>query len=121
MKVCSYAWFDIHVHSISACGTFDPRFANGWSIGAKFDGEFADRPQTYAGTATARYVWRAPRMPQRRAVTDAWAGGSASCGAAACNSPAQRTAASGHKQPTNHVRVGGSIFRKQPPRPWPTD
>jgi uncharacterized protein with beta-barrel porin domain len=33
------------------------RFANGWSLGAKFDGEFSDRAQTYAGTATARYVW----------------------------------------------------------------
>ncbi|MGA8991225.1 MAG: autotransporter domain-containing protein, partial [Rhodoplanes sp.] len=33
------------------------RFLNGWSIGGRFDGEFADRAQTYAGTATLRYVW----------------------------------------------------------------
>jgi tRNA-splicing ligase RtcB len=32
------------------------RFANGWSLGAKFDGEFANRAQTYAGSATARYT-----------------------------------------------------------------
>jgi uncharacterized protein with beta-barrel porin domain len=33
------------------------RFANGFALGAKFDGEFAPRSQTYAGTATARYAW----------------------------------------------------------------
>ena len=33
------------------------RFLNGWAIGARFDGEFADRAQTYAGTGTLRYVW----------------------------------------------------------------
>ena len=33
------------------------RFLNGWAIGGRFDGEFADRAQTYAGTATLRYVW----------------------------------------------------------------
>ncbi len=33
------------------------RFANRWSLIAKFDGEFADRAQTYAGTAAARYTW----------------------------------------------------------------
>jgi outer membrane autotransporter protein len=33
------------------------RFANGWSLAAKFDGEFAAHSQTYAGTATARFGW----------------------------------------------------------------
>jgi outer membrane autotransporter protein len=33
------------------------RLASGVSFGAKFDGEFASRAQTYAGTATVRYVW----------------------------------------------------------------
>ena len=33
------------------------RFLNGWALGGRFDGEFADRAQTYAGTGTLRYVW----------------------------------------------------------------
>lgn len=33
------------------------RFLNGWAIAGRFDGEFADRSQTYAGTGTLRYVW----------------------------------------------------------------
>ena len=33
------------------------QFLNGWAIGGRFDGEFADRAQTYAGTGTLRYVW----------------------------------------------------------------
>jgi outer membrane autotransporter protein len=33
------------------------RFLNGWSLGARFDGEFADRARTYAGTGTLRYTW----------------------------------------------------------------
>jgi T5SS/PEP-CTERM-associated repeat protein/autotransporter-associated beta strand protein len=33
------------------------RFLNGWALGARFDGEFANRAQTYAGTGTLRYVW----------------------------------------------------------------
>jgi uncharacterized protein with beta-barrel porin domain len=33
------------------------RLGNGWSITGKFDGEFADRYQSYAGTDTVRYVW----------------------------------------------------------------
>jgi uncharacterized protein with beta-barrel porin domain len=32
-------------------------FANGISIAAKFDGEFASNSQTYAGTGTVRYTW----------------------------------------------------------------
>ena len=32
-------------------------FANGIVLGAKLDGEFAARTQTYTGTATARYAW----------------------------------------------------------------
>jgi autotransporter-associated beta strand protein len=33
------------------------RLTANWSLLAKFDGEFADGSQTYAGTATARYTW----------------------------------------------------------------
>jgi len=33
------------------------RFASGLSFGAKFDGEFANRSQTYAGTGSVRYLW----------------------------------------------------------------
>ena len=33
------------------------RFLNGWALAARFDGEFADRAQTYAGTGTLRYTW----------------------------------------------------------------
>jgi outer membrane autotransporter protein len=33
------------------------RFANGFAFGVKFDGEFAVHAQTYAGTATLRYLW----------------------------------------------------------------
>lgn len=29
----------------------------GWSLMAKFDGEFSERTQTYAGTGRVRYVW----------------------------------------------------------------
>ena len=33
------------------------RLRNNLSIGAKFDGEFANRSQTYSGAGTVRYVW----------------------------------------------------------------
>ncbi|WP_165825145.1 autotransporter domain-containing protein [Rhodopseudomonas palustris] len=33
------------------------RFAGGLALSAKFDGEFAAHAQTYAGTATLRYLW----------------------------------------------------------------
>jgi uncharacterized protein with beta-barrel porin domain len=33
------------------------RLANNVSFGAKLDGEFSSRSQTYSGTGTARYVW----------------------------------------------------------------
>ena len=33
------------------------RYANGVSFIAKFDGEFANHSQTYAGTGTIRYTW----------------------------------------------------------------
>ena len=33
------------------------RFANGVTLLAKFDGEFASRSSTYAGTGTVRYAW----------------------------------------------------------------
>jgi hypothetical protein len=29
----------------------------GWSLLAKFEGEFANGSQTYAGTGTIRYAW----------------------------------------------------------------
>jgi hypothetical protein len=33
------------------------RLINGVALLGKFDGEFANRSQTYAGTGTVRYVW----------------------------------------------------------------
>ena len=33
------------------------RLVNGVTLLAKFDGEFARRSQTYAGTGTIRYAW----------------------------------------------------------------
>jgi outer membrane autotransporter protein len=38
-------------------GGSELRLRNGWSIMGKFDGEFASRLQSYAGTGTVRYVW----------------------------------------------------------------
>jgi len=38
-------------------GGSELRLRNGWSIIGKFDGEFASRLQSYAGTGTVRYVW----------------------------------------------------------------
>ncbi len=40
-------------------GTFGPEvtWRYGWSLMAKFDGEFASGAQTYAGTARLRYTW----------------------------------------------------------------
>jgi len=45
-----------HDSGLASAGA-ELRFAGGWSLGAKFDGEFAARSQTYAGTGTVRYVW----------------------------------------------------------------
>jgi outer membrane autotransporter protein len=44
-------------HSGLAAAGAELRFANGFALGAKFDGEFAVHSHTYAGTATARYTW----------------------------------------------------------------
>ena len=33
------------------------RVTNNWSLVGKFDGEFANRLQSYAGTGTVRFVW----------------------------------------------------------------
>ena len=33
------------------------RLANGVTLLSKFDGEFASRSNTYAGTGTVRYTW----------------------------------------------------------------
>jgi outer membrane autotransporter protein len=33
------------------------RLASNWSVGARFDGEFASGSQSYAGTGTVRYAW----------------------------------------------------------------
>jgi autotransporter-associated beta strand protein len=38
-------------------GGSELRLRNGWSVTGKFDGEFASRLQTYAGTGTLRYTW----------------------------------------------------------------
>jgi uncharacterized protein with beta-barrel porin domain len=33
------------------------RLVNGVTLSGKFDGEFASRAQTYAGTGTVRWAW----------------------------------------------------------------
>ncbi len=33
------------------------RLTNNWTVGAKFDGEFANSAQTYTGTGSIRYAW----------------------------------------------------------------
>jgi len=33
------------------------RFARGWSLGAKFDGEFSRTTVLYSGTGSVRYTW----------------------------------------------------------------
>src|SRR6516225_9299042 len=38
-------------------GGSELRLRNGWSLIGKFDGEFASRLQSYAGTGTVRYTW----------------------------------------------------------------
>lgn len=43
--------------SALASAGFELRFVNRWSLSTRFDGEFADRGQTYAGTGTLRYAW----------------------------------------------------------------
>jgi uncharacterized protein with beta-barrel porin domain len=43
--------------SAPASAGAEVRFASGWSIAAKFDGEFADHSTTYAGTGIVRYRW----------------------------------------------------------------
>jgi uncharacterized protein with beta-barrel porin domain len=45
-----------HDSALASAGA-EWRFANGFGLGAKFDGELAPRSQTYAGTATLRYTW----------------------------------------------------------------
>lgn len=44
---------DIALASVGA----DLHFANGWTLAAKFDGEFGGKSQTYAGTGAIRYSW----------------------------------------------------------------
>jgi len=44
-------------NSALASAEAELRFLNGWSLSARFDGEFADRSQTYAGTGMLRYTW----------------------------------------------------------------
>jgi uncharacterized protein with beta-barrel porin domain len=43
----------------SALLTFGPEITwrNGWSLMAKFDGDFANGAQIYAGTGRLRYAW----------------------------------------------------------------
>ena len=43
-----------------------------WSLAAKFDGEFASRAQTYAGTATLRYAWRAIAISSAEPNVRSW-------------------------------------------------
>jgi outer membrane autotransporter protein len=45
-----------HDSTLASAGA-EWRFANGFALGAKFDGEFAARSQTYASTGTVRYLW----------------------------------------------------------------
>ena len=42
--------------ALASAGT-ELRLANGVSLLGKFDGEFAGRSSTYAGTGTIRYAW----------------------------------------------------------------
>jgi outer membrane autotransporter protein len=42
--------------ALASAGT-ELRLANGLTLLAKFDGEFASRSSTYAGTGTVRYTW----------------------------------------------------------------
>ena len=42
--------------ALASAGT-ELRLANGIALLAKFDGEFASRSSTYAGTGTVRYTW----------------------------------------------------------------
>ena len=42
--------------ALASAGT-ELRLANGVSLIGKFDGEFAGRSSTYAGTGTVRYAW----------------------------------------------------------------
>jgi uncharacterized protein with beta-barrel porin domain len=44
-------------NSALASGGTELRLANGIALLAKFDGEFASRSSTYAGTGTVRYSW----------------------------------------------------------------
>jgi uncharacterized protein with beta-barrel porin domain len=43
--------------SALASGGTELRLANSVSLIGKFDGEFASRSSTYAGTGTVRYAW----------------------------------------------------------------
>jgi uncharacterized protein with beta-barrel porin domain len=44
-------------NSVLTSAGAEPRFANGVTLLAKFDGEFASHSSTYAGTGTLRYRW----------------------------------------------------------------
>jgi len=46
----------VHDSSLTSVGA-EIKLRNGWAVMAKFDGEFASRSQTYAGTGTLRYTW----------------------------------------------------------------
>jgi Autotransporter beta-domain len=43
--------------SLLASSGADLQLARNWSLGAKFDGEFAKGSQTYGGSGTLRYTW----------------------------------------------------------------
>jgi outer membrane autotransporter protein len=44
-------------NSALASGAAELHFSPNWSLLAKFDGEFANHAQTYAGTGMLRYTW----------------------------------------------------------------
>jgi autotransporter-associated beta strand protein len=46
----------VHDSALASVGA-EIKLRNGWAVMAKFDGEFASRSQTYAGTGTLRYTW----------------------------------------------------------------
>jgi uncharacterized protein with beta-barrel porin domain len=46
----------VHDSALASAGA-EIKLRNGWALLAKFDGEFANRSQTYAGMGMVRYAW----------------------------------------------------------------
>jgi hypothetical protein len=55
--LCIAIFFVFGVSTSTVTGGAEWRLANGVSLLAKFDGEFANRSQTYSGTGRIRYAW----------------------------------------------------------------